>query len=142
MTTTGAGTIIGAFAGGHAINLAAISAALVAAPAADPDPGTRWTAAAAAGWSFLVLALVSGALTTFVSVASPDVIGTVAGLALLGTLASSLSSALGEVQDRESAAITFVIAASGTTFLGIGSAFWALLAGLAARAVLRPRQGD
>ena len=79
MLTTGAGTIAGAFAGGHAINLAAISASLVAAPAADPDPDTRWTAAAAAGWSFLVLALVSGALTTFVSVAAPDVIGAVAG---------------------------------------------------------------
>jgi benzoate membrane transport protein len=138
MRTTGIGTIVGAFAGGHAINLAAISASLVAAPAADPDPETRWTAAASAGWSFLVLALISGALTTFVSVASPDVIGAVAGLALLGTLATSLSNALAEVQGREAAAITFVVAASSTTFLGIGSAFWALLAGLAVRAVLRP----
>jgi benzoate membrane transport protein len=136
MVTTGAGTIVGAFAGGHAINLAAISASLVAAPAADPDPKTRWTAAASAAWSFLVLALVSGALTTFVSVASPDVIGAVAGLALLSTLANSLSAALAEVQDREAAAITFVVAASSITFLGIGSAFWALLAGLAVRAVV------
>ena len=138
MVTTGAGTMAGAFAGGHAINLAAISASLVAAPAADPDADTRWTAAATAGWSFLVLALVSGALTAFVSVASPDVIGAVAGLALLGTLANSLSSALAEVQDREAAAITFVVAASGTTFLGVGSAFWALLAGLTVRAVVHP----
>lgn len=138
MLTTGVGTIAGAFAGGHAINLAAISAALVAAPAADPDPETRWTAAFSAGAAFLLLALVSGALTTFVSVAAPDVIGSVAGLALLGTLASSLSAALADARDREAAAITFVIAASGTTFLSIGSAFWALLAGLAVRAVVRP----
>jgi benzoate membrane transport protein len=137
MVTTGVGTISGAFAGGHAINLAAISASLVAAPAADPDPDTRWTAAAAAGWSFLALALLSGALTTFVSVAAPDVIGAVAGLALLATLANSLSNALAEVRDREAAAITFVVAASSTTFLGIGSAFWALLAGLAVRAVVQ-----
>jgi benzoate membrane transport protein len=120
MVTTGVGTIAGAAVGGHAINLAAISMSLVAAPQADPDAQTRWTAAATAGWSFLVLALLSGALTAFVSVASPDVIGAVAGLALLGTLA------------------TFVIAASSTTFLGIGSAFWALLAGLAVRAVVGP----
>ena len=139
MGTTGTGTILGACFGGHAINLAAISAALVAAPAADPDPETRWTAAVSAGFAFLVFALLSGALTTLISVASPDVFGTVAGLALLGTLASSLAAALGGERDREAAAITFVVAASATTFLGVSSAFWALLAGLAVRAVTRPR---
>jgi benzoate membrane transport protein len=138
MVTTGVGTIAGAAAGGHAINLAAISMSLVASPQADANAETRWTAAATAGWSFLVLALLSGALTAFVSVASPDVIGAVAGLALLATLANSLAAALGDMQSREAAAITFVIAASSTTFLGIGSAFWALLAGLAVRAVAGP----
>ncbi len=137
MATTGAGTILGAFAGGHAINLAAISAALVAAPSADLDHETRWTAAVSAGIAFLVLALLSGALATLISVASPDVFGSVAGLALLGTLASSLAGALSGEHDREAAAITFVVAASATTFLGVGSAFWALFAGLAVRAVTR-----
>jgi len=139
MATTGGGTIAGAIFGGHAINLAAISAALVAAPAADPDPDTRWTAAVTAALALLVFALLSGALTTLISVASPDVFGTVAGLALLGTLASSLAAALGGERDREAAAITFVVAASATTFLGVSSAFWALLAGLAVRAVTHPR---
>ena len=135
MTTTGVGTILGASAGGHAINLAAISASLVAAPPAHPDPDKRWTAAISAGWSFLVLAVISGALTTFVSVAPIDVVGAVAGLALLGTLASSLSGALAAEHGREAAMITFVVAASGTTFLGIGAAFWALLAGLLVRSI-------
>ncbi len=139
MTTTGVGTIAGACAGGHAINLAAISAALVAAPAADPNPGTRWIAAASAGWFYIVLALLSGALATLIGVASPDVIGAVAGLALLGTLASSLAGALAGEPEREAAAITFVIAASGVTFLSVGSAFWALLAGLGVRAVTAGR---
>ncbi|MGH2835502.1 MAG: benzoate/H(+) symporter BenE family transporter [Solirubrobacteraceae bacterium] len=139
MATTGAGTVLGALAGGHAINLAAISASLVAAPDADPDPETRWTAAVSAGWTFLVFALLSGALATLISVASPEVFGSVAGLALLGTLASSLAGALAGDAEREAAAITFVIAASGATFLGAGSAFWALLAGLAVRAVTRHR---
>jgi benzoate membrane transport protein len=137
MGITGTGTIAGAFAGGHAINLAAISAALVAAPSADPDPETRWTAAVSAGWFFLVLAMLSGALAALISVASPEVFGSVAGLALLGTLASSLAGALSGDHDREAAAITFVVAASATTFLGVGSAFWALFAGLAVRAVTR-----
>jgi benzoate membrane transport protein len=64
----------------------------------------------------------------------------VAGLALLATLSASLSGALSAVDGREAAAITFVVAASGLTFLGIGAAFWALAAGLLVRAVL-PRAG-
>ncbi len=62
--------------------------------------------------------------------------GAVAGLALLGTFSASLSGALSAPQGREASAITFVIAASGLTFLGIGAAFWALAAGLLVRAVL------
>jgi benzoate membrane transport protein len=64
----------------------------------------------------------------------------VAGLALLATLSASLSGALSAVDGREAAAITFVVAASGLTFFGIGAAFWALVAGLLVRAVL-PRAG-
>jgi benzoate membrane transport protein len=137
MAATGVGTLLGAWAGGHAINLAAISASLVAAPDADPDPDTRWTAAVAAGCASLILALLAGALATLIAIASPDVIGAVAGLALLGTLGSSLAGALSAEHDREAAAITFVIAASATTFIGVSSAFWALLAGLAVRTVTR-----
>ena len=70
------------------------------------------------------------------STAPADVIGAVAGLALLGTLASSLSGALSAAEGRESAVITFAVAASGLTFLGVGAAFWALAAGLLVRAVL------
>jgi benzoate membrane transport protein len=137
MASTGVGTLLGACAGGHAINLAAISASLVAAPDADPDPETRWTAAVAAGCMSLFLSLLAGALATLIAIASPDVIGAVAGLALLGTLASALAGALSGEHDREAAAITFVIAASGTTFIGVSSAFWALLAGLGVRVVTR-----
>ena len=136
MTATGVGTAVGALAGGHAINLAAITASLAASPDADPDPGRRWIASYTSGWAYLVLALLSTALTTFVSAAPLDVVGAVAGLALLGTLASSLAGALSAAEGREAAAVTFVVAASGLAFLGIGAAFWALGAGLLVHAVL------
>ena len=141
MTVTGIGTAAGALGGGHAINLAAITASMAASPDADPDPGRRWIASWTAGWAYLVFALVSAALTTFLSAAPADVTGAVAGLALLATLSASLSGALSAVDGREAAAITFVVAASGLTFLGIGAAFWALVAGLLVRAVL-PRGGQ
>ena len=140
MTVTGAGTLIGAAAGGYTINLAAISAALAAAPDAHPDKDRRWIAAFVAGCSYLVLALCSAALVALVTAAPEGVVETVAGLALLGTLSAALVGALTPTAHREAAALTFVIAASGTAFLGIGSAFWALLAGLLVRWVLSSRR--
>ncbi len=141
MTVTGLGTIVGAPAGGHAINLAAISAALAAAPTAHPNPVKRWTAAFTAGWAYLVLALASAALATLVASAPAGIIETVAGLALLGTLASSLAGSLRAEADREAAVLTFLIAASGVAILGIGSAFWALAVGLAIRWALTSTRG-
>ena len=143
MAVTGIGTAVSALAGGHAINLAAITASLAASPDAHPDPRRRWVASFTSGLAYLVLAMLSTALTVFVSVAPLAVVGAVAGLALLGTLASALASALSAAEGREAAAITFVVAASGLTFLGIGAAFWALAAGLLVHAVLRrPRGGQ
>lgn len=131
MLATGAGTAAGSFAGGHAINLAAISSTLVVAPEAHPDPARRWLAAESAGWTGLLLALLSTALATVVSAAPADVAGAVAGLALLGALTSSLSGAMNAERGREAAAVTFVVAASGVSFFSVGAAFWALIAGLA-----------
>jgi benzoate membrane transport protein len=139
MAVTGIATAVAAPFGGHAMNLAAISASLCASPDADPDPGRRWIASSVCGIGYLVLGLVSAAFTTLASAVPADVIGAVAGLALLGTLASSLAGALSASRDREAAAITFVVAASGLTFGGIGAAFWALIAGLLVRAVLTAR---
>jgi benzoate membrane transport protein len=139
MTVTGIGTILGAPAGGHAINLAAISAALSAAPAAHPDPKRRWIAACTAGFCYLMLALGSAALVTLIATAPKGTLETVAGLALLATLAAALAGALKSEQHREAGVVTFLIAASGVGFLGIGAAFWALLAGLVVRKVLTHR---
>ncbi|GAD87847.1 benzoate/H(+) symporter BenE family transporter [Nocardia asteroides NBRC 15531] len=136
MLVTGVGTIAGAAAGGHAINLAAISAALSAAPSASPDPKRRWIAAATAGGSYLILGLASAALVTLIAAAPAGTLETVAGLALLATLAAALTGALSDPEHRMAGLVTFLVAASGTTLFGIGGAFWALVAGLVVRRVL------
>jgi benzoate membrane transport protein len=64
-----------------------------------------------------------------VAVAPPILIEAVAGLALLGSFAGALMGAVREEKDREAAVICFLIAASGVAFLGVGGAFWGLLAG-------------
>jgi len=138
MAVTGIGTVVGAPFGGHAINLAAITAAMTAGPMAGPDRERRWLAAVSASGAYLVLALGCAALTALVAASPGDVMQAAAGLALLGTLASSLAGALAEEGEREAAAVCFLVAASGITVLGVGAAFWALLAGL----VLRPLLGS
>ena len=138
MAVTGLGTIAGAPFGGHAINLAAITAAMTAGPMAGPDRSRRWIAAASASGTYLVLALGCGALTALVAAAPGGVMQAAAGLALLGTLAASLAGALADEGEREAAAVCFLVAASGITVLGIGAAFWALVAGLVLRPLLGP----
>ncbi|MCM3884880.1 benzoate/H(+) symporter BenE family transporter [Frankia sp. R82] len=137
MTVTGLGTVLGASAGGHAINLAAITAALAASPDAHPDPRRRWVVAHFAAWTYVALAGVSTLLATVATAAPAGVLTAVAGLALVGTLASALTSALADPDERQAAVITFVVAASGIVLAGIGAAFWALAAGLTVRTVLR-----
>ena len=61
----------------------------------------------------------------------------VAGLALLTSFGQSLHNALADPQEREAALVTFVIAASGVGFHGIGGAFWGLLAGAVVLALTR-----
>ena len=136
MTVTGLGTVAGAMAGGHAVNLAAITAAMAASPEAHPDRDRRWIAAHTAGWAYLVLAVVSTALVGVVAAAPHGLVEVVAGLALLGTLGGALKGATEAESGREAAVVTFVVAASGVAFGGVGAAFWALLAGLVVHAVL------
>jgi benzoate membrane transport protein len=126
---TGLASATGAFFGGHAINMAAITAALAAGPDAGPDPARRWIASVTAGFSMIVLGLGAGLATALVLLSPPVLIEAVAGLALLGALASSVAAAFADASGREGAVVTFVVAVSGVTFFGIGSAFWGLVAG-------------
>ncbi|KRE85047.1 MULTISPECIES: benzoate/H(+) symporter BenE family transporter [unclassified Arthrobacter] len=140
MLVTGAGTVLGAPFGGHAINLAALSAALAAGPEAGGDRSRRWIAGFTSGLAYLVLAAFSAALVSVVDQAPAGMLEAVAGLALLGTLASAISAALADAEERIAPAVTFLMAASGLVFAGIGSAFWALIAGLAVQWALKPRR--
>jgi benzoate membrane transport protein len=90
---------------------------------------------------YFLLALGSAALVTLVAAAPKGTLETVAGLALLGTLATALAGALRSEEHREAGIVTFLIAASGVGFLSIGAAFWALLAGLLVRQILKTRAG-
>lgn len=136
LLTTGIGTIVGAFAGGHAICMAAISAALAAGHDAGPDTTRRWRAALTTGVLYVGLAAGAGVVAAIVLAAPGGLLPAAAGLALVGTLAGSLQGALDDAKGRLPAAVTFLVAASGITVLGIGGAFWALLVGVLLRLLL------
>ncbi len=138
MLVTGAGTLLGAPAGGHAINLAAISAALAAGPEAGEDRSRRWIASVTAGVVHVGLGVASAAFGALVLLAPAGVLPAVAGLALLATFAASLQAALIEPGERIPAVVAFATAASGVAIAGVSAAFWALIAGLVVRALLRP----
>ena len=57
-------------------------------------------------------------------------LATVAGTALLGSMAGAMGAALSADQDRFAAAGTLAVTASGVTLMGVGSAFWGLVFGL------------
>jgi benzoate membrane transport protein len=130
-TRTGILTLLGAPLGGHAVNLAAITAAICAGPEADPDPARRWWAAVVAGLGYIAFGLMAGGATVLIAAAPPVLIEAAAGLALLGAFSGALMAAVADPARREAAAITFLVSASGLAFAGIGGAFWGLLAGIA-----------
>ena len=139
MITTGVGTIVGAPAGGHAINLAAISAALAASDEAGEDSSRRWIAGVTTGAAYLMLGAASAVFAALVVFAPAGVIAAVAGLALLASFASAVHQAIAEPELRIPAAVTFIVAASGISPFGIAAAFWALLVGLVLSIALRRR---
>ena len=144
LVATGAATVAGAPFGAHAINLAAITAALAAGPDAHPDPARRWIASTSGGATYLVLGVAAGAATTLVAIAPPGVIEAVAGLALFGALGGALAAAAADGERREAAVVTFVVSASAITAAGISAPFWGLAAGLAYLGLqhARPRADD
>lgn len=125
--------------GGYAYNLAAITAAICMSKDADPDPAQRFRASVWAGFFYLLTGLFGATMASLFAAIPHALIVTIAGLALLGTIGGSLATALADEKDRDAALVTFLASASGFALWGIGSAFWALLLGLAVKLATRGR---
>jgi benzoate membrane transport protein len=131
LSWTGFITLISAPFGNFSINLAAITAAICSGPEAHPDPAKRYTAGIAAGIFYLLTGLAGATVVALFAAFPAELIATVAGLALLGTIAANLATAIVDTTHRDAAMLTLLITASGVSFFGIASAFWGLVAGLA-----------
>ena len=144
ITLTGAATLVLAPFGAFALNFAAITAAICLGREAHVDPDRRWVAAAANGVIYCMVGVFGAAVAGLLAAFPRELVVAVAGLALLGTIASGLAAALKDDAHREAALITFLVTLSGVELLGVGSAFWGVLFGAAALFVQqwRPRRDE
>ena len=135
LVAVGLATVALAPLGAHALNLAALTAAFAAGPEGGHERSDRWKAGVATGVWYLVIAVFAGAAATLFLALPGELIAALAGLGLLGILIASLGTALA-ADPKEPAVIALVVAASGVTMLGVGSAFWGLVAGVVVAGVL------
>ncbi|MFX0541924.1 benzoate/H(+) symporter BenE family transporter [Roseovarius sp. S4756] len=143
LTVTGLASLVSAPFGAHSTNLAAITASICTGPDAHPDPARRWLTGPVYAAGYAAITLVAMPLVLLFASFPPELIAVVAGVALLGPFIGALGGALATGTYAAPAAVTFVVTASGLTLMGVGAAFWGLIAGLAltgveaARAALR-----
>ena len=133
---TGLANFILAPFGSYSISLAAITAAICSSKEADINPENRYKATIFAGLCWLFIGIFGATIVTLFFAFPSELVLAIAGLALLSTIGNSLKIALDEEAQREPALITILVSASGITLLGIGAAFWGLIAGVLASVVL------
>ncbi|MFJ1589780.1 benzoate/H(+) symporter BenE family transporter [Kitasatospora albolonga] len=136
LTATGLTSSALAPLGGHAVNLAAITAAISTGEESHPDPRRRYVAGLASGFFYLLTGVCGAALVGLFAALPAELIAVIAGVALLGTISSSLAQTLADERGRDASVVAFLTTASGVTLGGIGSACWGLLLGLATHAAL------
>jgi benzoate membrane transport protein len=134
---TGLATVAGAPFGSPPVNLAAITGALTAGPAAHPDPARRWVTGVSSGLTYLALGALSPVAAAVIAGTDPQLVATAAGLGLFGAFTASAAAALLDDRHRTPAAVTLLVTASGVTLAGLGSAPLGLAAGLLVMTVLR-----
>lgn len=136
LIVTGLGSLLTAPFGSHAFNIAAITAAICTGKDAHEDSTKRYIAGIVCGIFYIIVGIFGVTLAALFLILPATFIATLAGLALLGTIGSSLANALTNPNGREIALITFLATAANVTLLGVGGAFWGLVAGLAAHLLI------
>jgi benzoate membrane transport protein len=142
ITLTGVATFVLAPFGAFALCLSAITAAICMGKEAHPDPARRYTATVSCGAIYIAIGLFGAIVTSLIAAFPKELIAAIAGLALLGTISGGLATALVDEKHREAAIITFLVTLSGVVIVGVGSAFWGVVAGTLALFVQNLRRTE
>lgn len=128
-----------AFFGGITTVIAAITAAICTSKEAHEDPDKRYIAGVANGVFYLIGGIFAGTIVSLFTSLPGEFVAVLAGLALIGAIASNISAFAVEKSHLEASVITFIATASGVSFLGLGSAFWGVVVGALAYNLLHRR---
>lgn len=140
ITATSIASLAVACVGGITIVLASITAALCMGKDAHELKEKRYIAGIANGIFYILGGLFAGSIVMLFSLLPKELIAALAGLALLGAIATNISVAMKNESHREAALITFLATASGMQFLGLSSVFWGICIGVIAHLVLTKRE--
>lgn len=124
----GINSVVNALFGGHAAIVARTGVAIFAAPDAGPQSKRYWANIVAASLTIL-LAVAATPVMSLIGVLPHSYVYALAGLAVLSALQDAFERAFGGAL-RFSALISFGVAVTPFSILGITSAFWAIIAGL------------
>ncbi|WP_291809508.1 benzoate/H(+) symporter BenE family transporter [Limnobacter sp.] len=127
---TGLLSIFVAFVGGITTVIAAITAALCTGKDAHPDAQKRYVAGVVNGLFYGIGAAMAGSVAMLFTALPGALIAVIAGLGLLGAIASNTEGIFQSKEGSEAGVITLLVTASGLSFLSIGSAFWGVALGL------------
>jgi benzoate membrane transport protein len=136
ISATSIASLAVACVGGITIVLASITAALCLGKDAHELKEKRYIAGVANGLFYILGGLFAGSIVMLFSLMPKELIAALAGLALLGAIATNISVAMGKESQRDAALITFLATASGMHFLGLSSVFWGICIGLVAHFLL------
>jgi benzoate membrane transport protein len=138
MAVVGLGSLVNAFFGGPPSTVSRDGGAILAGPEAGRHEGRYWSSVVVS-FLMLAMALAAGSAVGLVALVPKSFITVLAGLAILGALHSCLEVTFSGPL-RFGALVAFVVAATPFSLLGITSACWALVIGLAASLLVERRE--
>ncbi|AET69470.1 uncharacterized protein involved in benzoate metabolism [Desulfosporosinus orientis DSM 765] len=121
-------SMITSFFGGQSANVAGMMTAICSDEEAGPK-GQRYMGAVVSGGIILLFGVFAWKLVPWIQALPSAFVSLVVGFALIGVFGNSLSVGLSKPTMKLSAAFTFIIAISNTTFLSISAPVWALVIG-------------
>lgn len=122
--------------GCHGLNLAAVTASLCTGREAHENPRRRYIAALSGSFLYLVFGIAGATLVSLFAAFPKELIAALAGLALFGAISEALTRSAVQAEERDAGLFTFLVTASGVSFLGLSAAFWGLLCGLIVHGVM------
>ncbi|MDR3560582.1 MAG: benzoate/H(+) symporter BenE family transporter [Negativicutes bacterium] len=129
-TACGIGGMITSFFGGTNVNIAGPMAAICASPDSGKDPDSRYASVLINAAIFGIFGLLASIAVPFVTALPKALINTIAGLAMINVLLTSLQNSFSVGKFQTGSFFALIISLSGVNFFGIAAPVWSLIGGI------------